>query len=200
MKNPFIMGTTAAIAALLMSLGVASAAEPKTAKAEHADQHFMKEAAQGGQAEVTLGQMAAKQGDNEEVKQFGQRMVDDHSKANDELKSLAATEGVTLPTGMGEKAKATQQRLAKLSGADFDRAYMEEMVKDHKKDVSEFEHEAQQGKDSEVKNWAAKTVPTLKEHLDLAENTAEKVGVKVSAADKSSESAAAHSKPTRHHQ
>jgi|SRR5262245_47628939 len=200
MKNPLIMGTTAAIAGLLMSLGVASAAEHATAKAAHADQHFLKEAVQGGQAEVTLGQMAVKQGEDKEVKQFGQRMADDHSKANDELKSLAAAEGVTLPTDMNEKAKATRQRLSKLSGADFDRAYMEEMVKDHKKDVAEFEHEAQQGKDPEVKNWAAKTVPTLKEHLDAAENTAEKVGVKVSSADKSSENAAAHGKSARHHQ
>jgi putative membrane protein len=182
MKNHFIVGVTGAVAGLLMSLSVASAAEHEGAKATHPDQHFMKEAAQGGQAEVTLGQMAAKQAANEDVKKFGQRMVDDHSKANKELKSLAASEGVTLPTDMDEKAKAVQQRLAKLSGAEFDRAYMEEMVKDHKKDVAEFEHEATQGHDSEVKNWAAKTVPTLKDHLDSAQNTAEKVGAKVSAA------------------
>src|SRR3954447_112815 len=182
MKNYFIIGVTGAVTGLLMSLGVASAAEHEGAKTKHPDQHFMQEAAQGGQAEVALGQMAAKQAANEDVKKFGQRMVDDHSKANEELKSLAASEGVTLPTDMDEKAKAMQQRLAKLSGAEFDRAYMEEMVKDHKKDVAEFEHEATQGNDPEVKNWAAKTVPTLKDHLDVAQNTAEKVGAKVSAA------------------
>src|SRR5262245_8773265 len=123
MKNPFIMSTTAAIAGLLMSLGVASAAGHENAKAAHADQHFLKKAAQADQAKDTLEQMAAKQGEDKEVKQFGQRMADDHAKANDELKSLATTEGVTLPTDMNAKARATQQRLSKLSGTDFDRAY-----------------------------------------------------------------------------
>ena len=198
MKNQFIIGVTGAVAGLLMSLGVASAAEHEGAKMKHPDQHFMKEAAQGGQGEVALGQMAAKQAANEDVKKFGQRMVDDHSKANEELKNLATSEGVILPTDMDEKTKALQQRLAKLSGAEFDRAYMEEMVKDHKKDVAEFEHEATKGNDPEVKNWAAKTVPTLKDHLDLAQNTAEKVGVKVSAADRSAEATETTGKSARH--
>ena len=197
MKNYFIMGTTAAIAGLLMSFGVVSAAEHESTKAKHTDMHFMKEAAQGGQAEVILGQMAAKQGASEDVKKFGQRMVDDHAKANEELKSLATAEEVTLPTEMDAKAKATQQRLSKLSGAEFDRAYMEEMVKDHKKDVAEFEREAQHGKDPEVKNWAAKTAPTLKDHLNLAQDTAEKLGAKVSAADKSSKGTEASDKSAR---
>ena len=198
MKNHFIIGVTGAVAGLLMSLGVASAAEHENGKMKHPDQHFMKEAAQGGQGEVALGQMAAKQAANEDVKKFGQRMVDDHSKANEELKNLATSEGVILPTDMDEKTKALQQRLAKLSGAEFDRAYMEEMVKDHKKDVAEFEHEATKGNDPEVKSWAAKTVPTLKDHLDLAQNTAEKVGVKLSAADKSAEATETTGKSARH--
>ena len=170
-----------------MSLNVASAAGPGSAKGNHSEQHFMREAAQGGMAEVQLGQLAARQAANADVKNFGQRMVDDHSKANDELNQLAKSEDVTLPTTVDKKATATQQHLAKLSGADFDRAYMEEMVKDHKKDVAAFEHEAAQAQDPDVKQWAAKTLPTLKEHLDLAQKTAEKVGVRLSAAEKSSE-------------
>ena len=181
MRQRFMLGTTAVIAGALMSLAVASAVAHEGAKAKHPDKHFLKEAAQGGQAEVTLGQMAAKQAANDDVKKFGQRMVDDHTKASDELKKLAASQGVTLPTEMDRKAKAVQQRLSQLSGAEFDRAYMKEMVKDHQKDVAAFEREARQGNDPDLKNWAAQTLPTLKEHLDLAQNTAEKVGAKVSA-------------------
>ena len=187
MRQHFILGTTAVFAGVLMSLGVASAMEHEGAKAKNPDKHFLKEAAQGGKAEVLLGQMAAKQAASEDVKKFGQRMVDDHAKANEELKRLADSEGVTLPPQLGNKAKAVQQRLARLSGAEFDRAYMEEMVKDHQKDVAAFEREAQHGNDANLKNWAAQTLPTLKEHLDLAQSTAEKVGAKVSATDGSSE-------------
>src|SRR5262245_30339210 len=186
MRQRFMLGTTAAIAGALMSLAVTSAVAHEGAKATHPDKHFLKEAAQGGRAEVTLGQMAADKAASDDVKKFGQRMVDDHTKAGDELKKLAAAEGVTLPTEMDRKAQAVQQRLSQLSGAEFDRAYMKEMVKDHQKDVAAFEREAQQGKDTELKNWAAQTLPTLKEHLDLAQNTAEKVGVKVSAKSESS--------------
>jgi putative membrane protein len=180
MRQRFMLGT-AVIAGALMSLAVASAVAHEGAKATHPDKHFLKEAAQGGEAEVTLGQMAAKQAANDDVKKFGQRMVDDHTKASDELKKLAASQGVTLPPEMDRKAKAVQQRLSQLSGAEFDRAYMKEMVKDHQKDVAAFEREARQGNDPDLKNWAAQTLPTLKEHLDLAQNTAEKVGAKVSA-------------------
>jgi len=186
MKQRFILGMTTIIAGVLMMLGVASAAEHAGAKAKHPDKHFLKEAAQGGQAEVTLGQLAVKQAASEDVKKFGQHMVDDHGKANDELKNLAASENETLPTKLDEKAQATRKRLSHLSGAEFDRAYMEEMVKGHKKTVAAFEHEAQHGKDENLKNWATQTLPTLKEHLDLAQSTAEKVGAKVGAAGESS--------------
>jgi putative membrane protein len=189
MRKPVLRGTTAIIAGALLSLGVASAAEHNSAKVDHPEKQFFMEAAQDGIAEVALGRLAAKQAASEDVKKFGQRMVDDHSKANDELKHLAQSEGITLPVDMDEKAKATQQRLAKLSGTDFDRAYMEEMVKGHMKDVTAFEQESEQAKDPDVKQWATKILPTLKEHLDLAHKTAEKVGVKLSAAETSSEKA-----------
>jgi putative membrane protein len=93
---------------------------------------------------------------------------------------------VTLPTDMSSEAKEAQRRLEKLSGAEFDKAYMKEMVKDHKKDIEAFEHEANNGTDPEVKAWAAKTLPTLREHAQLSQTTAEKVGVRTS--DKGSES------------
>jgi putative membrane protein len=178
MKTRLIVGTVGMIVGLFISLGVGSAADAGDTKAAHTDQHFFTEAARGGMAEVALGELATKQAANEDVKKFGQHMVEDHGKANQELKTLAASKKVTLPNEMSGEAKALQDRLSKLSGAEFDRVYMEEMVKDHKKDIGLFEKQAEQGKDPEAKNWAAKTLPTLKEHLTLAQSTASKVGAK----------------------
>ena len=98
MKSSLFIGTASVITGLFLSLGVAAAADEESAKVNHADQHFFKEAAQGGMAEVALGQMAAERATNTDVKKFGQRMVQDHGKANQELKTLAASKGVTLPT------------------------------------------------------------------------------------------------------
>jgi len=135
-----------------------------------ADHQFIMEAAQGGLAEVELGQMASSKAQSAEVKQFAQRMVTDHGKANEELKSLAQSKNMTLPTDVGAKHKATKERLEKLSGAQFDRAYMQDMLSDHQKDVNDFRKESQSGKDPEVKAWAAKTLPTLQEHLQMAQS------------------------------
>ena len=103
-----------------------------------ADNGFVTKAAAGGLAEVELGKLAASQGSSEKAKQFGQRMVDDHFKANEELQEIAAKKNITLPANLDAKAQATKDRLAKLSGAQFDQAYMQDMVKDHKADVAEF--------------------------------------------------------------
>lgn len=136
------------------------------------DKTFVKKAAEGGLTEVELGQLATQKASNEEVKKFGQRMVDDHSKANDQLKQVAAQEHITLPTEPGAKEKATKARLEKLSGEQFDRAYMRDMVRDHRADIAEFAHEAKMGKDPAVKSFAESTLPTLREHLKLAEKAA----------------------------
>jgi putative membrane protein len=140
-----------------------------------ADQTFVTKAAHGGLAEVKLGTLATQKAANADVKAFGQQMVDDHSKANDELKQLASTKGITLPTDIDAKDQATYDRLSKLSGAEFDRAYMQHMVADHRTDVAEFRHESQRGEDSDVKAWAGKTLPTLEHHLQMAESTDAKV-------------------------
>jgi len=140
-----------------------------------ADQTFVTKAAHGGLAEVKLGTLATQKAANADVKAFGQQMVDDHSKANDELKQLASSKGITLPTDIDAKDQATYDRLSKLSGAEFDRAYMQHMVADHRTDVAEFRHESQSGADSDVKAWAAKTLPTLEHHLQMAESTDAKV-------------------------
>jgi putative membrane protein len=141
------------------------------------DKAFMKKAAQGGQEEVEIGQMIADKAKSDDVKQFAQRMVQDHTKATDELKSLAQQKGVTLPTEMDAQGKALKAQLERLTGDQIDKAYMKSMVKDHTKDVREFKMESQSAKDSDVKSFASKTLPTLESHLQLAKQTASKVGV-----------------------
>jgi len=132
-------------------------------------------AAEGGLAEVELGNLAKDKASNADVKAFGQQMVDDHSKANDELKQLASSKGITLPTETDAKHKAERDRLSKMSGAEFDKAYMQAMVADHRTDVNEFRRESQRGGDADVKSWAAKTLPTLEHHLQMAESANAKV-------------------------
>src|SRR5262249_3004371 len=120
--------------------------------------------------------LAVEKASNDHVKQFGQRMVDDHGKANDELKTIAQQKSITLPTAVSAKHKAEHDRLAKLSGAAFDRAYMSAMVTDHKKDVNEFKVESPRGKDADIKAFAAKTLPTLEDPLKLAHDANKAVG------------------------
>lgn len=140
------------------------------------DQHFAKEAAMGGMAEVKLGQLAVQKAESTKVKDFGQKMVDDHSKANDQLKKIAGNENITLPSDISPKDQALYDRLSGLSGGSFDKAYMSAMVKDHKTDVAAFEKEASTGDDDQMKNFASSTLPTLKGHLEMATQVAQSVG------------------------
>jgi putative membrane protein len=145
-------------------------------KLASSDSKFMHEAAIGGMTEVALGRLAADKASSADVKQFGQRMIDDHSKANDELKALAAQKGEVLPTELDASHKALQDRLSKLSGDAFDKAYMKEMVRDHTEDVAEFRKMSTSASDDDLKAWVGKTLPTLEEHLKMAKSTATKVG------------------------
>ncbi len=138
------------------------------------DTTFVQKAAEGGLAEVEFGQLAVQKASSEDVKKFGQRMVDDHTKANEQLKQLATQEHRDLPEKLAAKDKMTKARLEKLSGAQFDKAYMRDMVKDHQKDVAEFQRESRMAKDPAVKSFAEQTLPTLKEHLKEAEKIAPK--------------------------
>ena len=140
-----------------------------------ADKTFAMHAAQGGLAEVQMGKLAAQNASSPDVKQFGQKMADDHGKANEELMSWASKNGVTLPTDLDAKHKADQDKLAKLSGAAFDHAYMTAMVADHNKDVAEFKKASTTAKNADLKAWAAKTLPTLEEHQKMAKDTSAKV-------------------------
>jgi putative membrane protein len=135
------------------------------------DRTFLNKAAVGGMAEVQLGQVAVKNAKNADVKAFGQRMIDDHSRANSELTRLATSKGVTPPSELDSKHKATLERLSKLTGDQFDKAYMADMVTDHEEDVAEFQKEANSASNPDVKAFAAKTLPTLQEHLQMAKST-----------------------------
>src|ERR1044072_8358205 len=133
------------------------------------DHNFIMDAAMGGMMEVELGRVAAQQGMSAEVKQFGQRMVDDHSQANSELMTLASSKGITLPTELDAKHREHVTKMSGMTGADFDREYSKMMLSDHRKDVSEFEKESTRGTDADLTAFATKTLPTLKEHLRMAE-------------------------------
>lgn len=128
---------------------------------------FAVKAANGGMLEVELGRLAQEKAANPAVKEFGAMMVADHSKANDEMKALAAKKNVTLPTTLGEEAQKHVNDLTKLSGKDFDKKYVSLMVDDHKEDIDLFTKAAEDDKtDADLKAFAVKTLPTLKKHLD----------------------------------
>jgi putative membrane protein len=143
--------------------------------ASSADKHFVSEAAEGGLAEVELGQLAASKASSQSVKDFGQKMVDDHGKANQELKDCAQKIGVSVPDHISAVEMAEKTKLSAYSGAHFDRAYMTDMVKDHRDDIAAFKREAASGQNPEIKEFAAKTLPTLEEHLRLAEQAEREV-------------------------
>jgi putative membrane protein len=149
-----------------------------TGALSQSDRGFVTKAAQDGMAEVALGELAVRQASSNEIKQFAQRMIDDHTKANNELKELASKKGIAFPNELPAKQKASQDRLGKLSGADFDREYMRAMVKDHDNAVALFEKESRSGGDPELKAWAEKTLPILREHQKMARDLAGKVGAK----------------------
>jgi putative membrane protein len=132
------------------------------------DKRFVKQAAIGGMTEVELGKLAQQNAQDDQVKQFGQRMVRDHSAANQQLMSIANDEDVKVPRHVKEKQQKTIDRLANMRGADFDRAYIREMVEDHDKAVKKFRREAQHATDPQLKAFAQKTLPTLEEHQKMA--------------------------------
>ena len=131
-----------------------------------AGDRFLTDAASGGMTEVELGKIASTKAQNAEVKKFAEMMVTDHSKAGDELKALAAKKNITLPTTPIAKHQSLIQKLQGLTGAEFDKAYVEDMLEDHEKDVAEFEKQSESNPDADVKAFAAKTLPTLKKHLE----------------------------------
>lgn len=151
--------------------GTAQGTSKSTAsqKLSYADREFIEDAAKGGMFEVQSGQLAQQKATDPAVKEFANRLVQDHGKANDELKQIAQAKDVKMP----EKEKWGERReigkLDKLSGAAFDREFAQRSVKDHEKDIKDFEKAASKVKDPDLKAWAEKQLPVLREHLAMAQ-------------------------------
>jgi len=139
------------------------------------DMDFMNEAAQGNMMEVKLGELAEKNATSTVVKQLAQQIVTDHTAGNKELKALADKKGVTLPAAISAKQQKAYDKMAKMSGKDFDKAYAKCMTKDHKKDICAYKKEAKKGSDTDVTSLAARTVPTLENHEALAKSACKSV-------------------------
>ena len=143
-------------------------ADATKGQSSSADAMFMQRAAMDSMAEVAHGKTATTNAADPEVSKFARRMIDDHTKASEELKGLASKKGVALPTELDQKHQAMQQKLEGMKGAGFDRAYMQHMVQAHKQAITLFQNEAKNGKDADARAWAEKTLPTLQEHLKMA--------------------------------
>jgi putative membrane protein len=158
------MKTTLAVMFAAVLALVAVPAQAQTAQ----DRGFMLEAASGGMAEVELGRLASQRGASDAVRQFGQRMMTDHGAANQELTQLAQRKGVPLPQQPDTNHRATIDRLATMHGAQFDQAYMTEMVKAHQATAVVYEREVREGQDPEVRAFASKGLARVRDHLQLA--------------------------------
>jgi putative membrane protein len=171
--TPQAAGKTALMLALaVVTLGVALSAAAKSDSAlPHRDAEFLRKAAEHGIAEVELAQLAQRKAMREEVKEFADRMVADHSKANDEVKTLAANNGVELPAAADRKHEKLMKKLDGLAGGDFDREYMEHMVRDHRADLKAFRHEAKAKHPNDVTEFAARTQKVIFDHLRMAQKT-----------------------------
>lgn len=173
----------AAWTGLLLSLapGAASTAAAQGETAPVTDSAFVQQAGSGGLAEVQLGKLAQQKGASDEVKQFGQRMVTDHSKSNEELATAAQNAGLSVPSQPLPKHQKKKDKLAAKSGAEFDRAYMAAMVKDHHKQLELFRRQAESGRAESLRELASKTIPVLEQHLSLAKQVAGQVGADTTA-------------------
>jgi putative membrane protein len=169
-----------ASASLFFPTGPGRAQQPDAAKMlakpSAADLSFANNAAESGLLEIKLGQLAFQKASNAQVKQFGMRMVDDHSMIGDKLRELAAKDNFIVPDQVNPKDQATVDRLNKLSGAELDRALMTEMATDHEQAVSLFQREAEGGTNFDLKNFAKTTLPTLQAHLSQAKRLENAVG------------------------
>lgn len=187
MKRPVKLLFAAFLSAALFSCGNQAqqedskevAEEQNEANLENSDledaSEFAVEAAASSMMEVQLGQLAQTKATSPAVKQFAETMVTEHSKANDELKTLAQQKNITLPTSLTEDHQKKYDDLNQKQGAEFDREYMNLMVKAHEEDVDEFEDQAQDGNDPELKAWASEKVSSLKQHLEMAKTTHDQV-------------------------
>jgi len=168
------------LAVALAALIVLTAASARNARSDdketkHTDKTFVYKASASDLAEINLGRIAAKSGGSDSVKKFGQQMVDDHGKTSKELIDLANKKNLKVAPKMDDEHEKLSRKLAGLSGAEFDRAYMAGQVKDHEMAVSLFEKQSKDGSDKDLKTWAEKTLPHLRDHLKMAKEINDKL-------------------------
>jgi putative membrane protein len=157
--------TTSCLAAGLIGLVAGQA----SAELSSADRNFAMTAASGGLAEIQTAQLAQQKAEAPQVKTFAQRMITDHTQANNDLQQIAQQENLTLPTEPSKQERSATQRIGGLSGAAFDRTYAQEELRDHQHDIALFQQEADSGRDPALKQFAQKTLPTLRQHLQMAQ-------------------------------
>ena len=173
MKMRLILGTISCVA--IWWAATASYAQ----KATDADKDFAKAAMEGGNAEVQLGTLAQQKSMSADVKHFGEMMVADHGKLNQDMAPIAQSLGVTPPTGTSMVAKAEEAKLKMMSGDSFDKAYIKDMVEDHRKDLAEFKKEAATATNPELRKAAEHGVKVVSEHLQMAEKMAQNHNIEV---------------------
>ena len=162
----FTLGLAAALCAPWQQSFAADEDTTGAAKATASEKMFIKKAADGGMTEVELGKLAAEKGGSSDVKDFGNQMVKDHSKINDDLKEVAGKMNVTVPGKLSAKHHATIEKMSGMSGADFDKAYVPAMVKDHEMDIAEFERADKMVKNPDLKKFIEDSIPMMKDHLE----------------------------------
>jgi putative membrane protein len=169
MRIPLAMLMVMALATASGAQQPSPGAKPSASRTASGDNAFAMKAGQANLAEIELGKLALQKSMNDDVKKFAQMMIDDHGKALDELKGIAGKKNITLATDLDAEHKKLSDRLSKLSGAEFDRAYIPAMVDGHKKVAADLRKESQSGSDPELKAWASNVLPTVEAHLKQAE-------------------------------
>jgi putative membrane protein len=172
MKLNRVLTAVCSLAGAALLCGGFAAMAQNTTSPSVSDKKFVHSALQGGTAEVRLGQLAIQKSNSEDVKQFAQKMIDDHTKMGDQMKEVAQKEGISVPSGVPAKDKELETKLSSLSGESFDNAYIKAMVKDHQHDLSEFKKEANSGNDTSIKDAASQAEQVISEHLKIAEQIA----------------------------
>lgn len=173
MKRWRMLAALAALGAGCWLAGVSWADDKKESR-DSGDKEFVTKVARAGLAEVNLSNLAATRTRNPQVGEFARQMIADHTRANRELIALANRKGIALPEKMDEKHQKLWDKLGKMDATEFDHAFMEGMVKDHEEAVQLFETESKEGKDAELKEWAGRTLPVLKKHLEMARDIAKR--------------------------
>jgi len=167
----------AILLALLVGATFSVAQQQSSNQAMPTGKAFLKKAAEINLGEVELGKLAEQKGNDPAVKDFGKRMVADHTKAEQELQPLAKQEGVTLPTQPGPAVTTLNQKLSSVSGAEFDQMYMDHMLSGHKGAINTFENEIENGQNPAIKSYAEKVLPVIQDHIRIAEDVGGKMGL-----------------------